>query len=133
MRRRPTVARHADQAQHSSRAIPARRRRLGDSRTAKDHDRMSDIVLGEQRLRLLIIEHEADAAHIGARKKIGILIGFTIARACDDCFDPCRRIGILRAQFWLMFGQGLPTLARWLSHKQGSADKVVARIRGWLK
>ena len=46
----------------------------------------------------------ADAAHVVARQKIRILIGFAIARARDDGLDLRRRIGIFRARFWPLFG-----------------------------
>ena len=79
---------------------------LGDAGTAEHDDRVRDIVLGEQRLRLQIVEHQAHAAHIGALQEIGIAVGPAIARAGDDRLDPGRRRGVVGARVWPVVGQG---------------------------
>ena len=75
---------------------------LGDAGTAEHDDRVRDVVLGEQCLRLQIVEHQAHAAHIGALQEIGIAVGPAIARAGEDCLHGCRGLCIFGGRFRLL-------------------------------
>jgi hypothetical protein len=88
-----------------------RRRRLGNAGAAEDDDRVGDIVLAEQRLRLLVVEQQPRAAHVVAGEEIGIAIGLAIARAVDDRADLGRRRRVLGGRLGPPLRQRLMALA----------------------
>ena len=85
---------------------------LRDAGTAEHDNRVRDLVLGQQGLRLQIIDHQPHAPHIGALQEIGIAVGPAIARIGDDRLDPGRRRGVVGARIRPMVGQGPLALVR---------------------
>jgi len=55
-------------------------------------------------LRLQVIEHQPQAAHIAALQEIEVAIGAAVARAGDDGSGFGRRLGIVRTRFGPVLG-----------------------------
>jgi hypothetical protein len=86
--------------------------RLRDAGAAEHDDRVRDVVLVEQGLRLQVIEHQPHAAHIGTLQEIGVAVGLAVARAVDDLLDLRRRRGVVGTRVGPLLGQGALALAR---------------------
>ena len=85
----------------------AGRFRFGDAGAAEHDDRMRDVLFAQQRLRLEIIEHQPQPAHVLALQEGEIAVGLAIARAVEDRAEMGRSLRVLRAGFRPLLRQRL--------------------------